>query len=476
MKIKYDFNFDGKKIIISIQLANEKNKNKKNKNNWYLSEQWCEEEIGDKIILSKTNDKIVYTFSDKIPKFNDDRLYCYPVVRKDYVCFTGQIGLYIPDIVTDDTKEFTVEYSTNFPLFISGIGKIEKEKEIKIKTTMQKIKTQLFVLTKTFISFSKLIVTYSPESFWFLSLEDIARTVIAFLDNCYEFFDIQDNLTFVVNYVGMKVEDKSSTGYGGNGNYAGFNYLITNTEVEEEKINDYKIYVLHELFHHFNKFADYGANWFSEGFSEFFCRYLSLNDNDFIIEANKFIIEYMINPYRDAGINIMTRHNFWTNKFIEKLPYAKGFVYALYLYQKDKDIFLKNFKSIIMDIYDGKQISVTNKYLKKKLNDKNFDRYIIKGEIIELSYKKTEYLYRKIRLRTINIGFDLDYAINNKMIKNIDKNSDAYKKGVKDGKIDFLYINVSEKTLVLGQNHNKITVNIWLGNYIVIPQLKKRLI
>jgi hypothetical protein len=231
------------------------------------------------------------------------------MVRSNYACFTGSVGLYFP-IVEDDNVSINVTYNTNFPLFISGIGKINKS--YSHTSNVYYLSKQLYVFTKDYVETDIITLTYKYDSFFFISTEDILLTVTNFIDRCYDFFKLNRDVKFLINYNGM----------------------ITNKDNVVQ--SDIKIYLLHELYHHFNTSDDYQSNWFSEGFTEFFCRYLSLTKKEFTNQ----------NPYKNYNIKVMTKYNFWNNKFIEKLPYYKGFVYALYLYQYDKD-FLNKYRQII---------------------------------------------------------------------------------------------------------------------------------
>lgn len=286
LHIIYNFNLSHKGLIITIT---------SNKNvDWVLSEQWCTENINDKIIMEKTDRIMKYKISKNIPKFKDDRLYCYPMVREEplYACFSGIIGLYLA-VLEDDFVNFTITFKTNYPLFISGIGKIDINKIEKSKTmtsNLYYLTKQLFVFTKNYIESQNGIVTltYKSDAFFFIDPNEIVSIVSDFIDKCYDFFDLKKDVKFLINYNGYLIEDSETTGYGGNGNYAGFNYLVTEKERTDELCNKIKIYLLHELYHHFNKSSDYLSNWFSEGFTEFFCRYLSLPQDEFIKECNSF--------------------------------------------------------------------------------------------------------------------------------------------------------------------------------------------
>lgn len=454
LHIIYDFHFVNNELIIKIS----SNKNIK----YFLGEQWCTENINDKIIIQKTKNIIEYKISKDIPEYQDDKLYCYPMVRQNYACFTGVIGLYLPQIA-NDFIEFQTTFKTNFPLFISGLGHIKESKTVK--TNIHYLKNQLFVFTKDYITKGSVTLTYKYDAYFFVDKNEIISQVSKFIDKCYEFFGLKRDVEFLVNYNGFLSKNNTNIGFGGNGNYAGFNYLVTESKKTEELANKITIYLMHELFHHFNKSSDYKANWFGEGFTEFFCRYLYLDKKEFVKECNKFLEQYWLNPYRNSKIDIMTRENFWNNKFIEKLPYVKGFVYCIYLLQKYGNEFMDIYKSIIKDLYNDNKMQITNDLLKERFHDDNFDKYIIKGELIDIDGQ-----FEK-NVKGIYLGFDMDSLINSKIIKNIDKKSDAYKLGIRNGEIEELHINMNEGTIVVIQNDKKININILKGENIIVPQL-----
>lgn len=450
----YDFKLLDNNLTIKI-MANKDIK-------YFLGEQWCTENINDKIIIRQTKNMIEYNISKDIPEFKDDKLYCYPMVRQNYACFTGIIGLYLPKVV-DDFTQFNVTFKTNFPLFVSGLGHIKQSKTVK--TNIYYLKKQLFVFTKDHITKGAVILTYHPNAYFFVDKTDIIMYVSKFIDKCYEFFGLKRDVEFLINYNGFLTKDKTNIGFGGNGNYAGFNYLVNENKKTKELSHKITIYLMHELFHHFNKGSNYKANWFGEGFTEFFCRYLFLNKKEFIKECNTFLEKYWLNPYRNSKIDIMTRENFWTNKFVEKLPYVKGFIYCIYLLQKYGSEFIDRYKRIIVDSYNDNKMQITNDILKERLNDKNFDKYIIKGELIDIvgDYEKT--------VKNVYFGFDLDIAINKKIINNIDEESDAYKFGIRNEKIEEIHININEGTVVIMQNNKRVTIDILKGENIKVPQL-----
>lgn len=182
-----------------------------------------------------------------------------------------------------------------------------------------------------------------------------------------------------------------------------------------------------------------------------------------------FLIQYWTNPYKNSKIHSMTRDNFWNNKFIEKLPYVKGFVYAIYLVQTYGNQFLERYKRIIVNHYETHTI-INNKLLKSDLNDNNFNKYIIDGFTIKI---KNDY---SKKVKSVYFGFDLEAAIHKKIISNLDKKSETYKNAIRNGNIEELHINYSIGTMMIKQNNKRVTIDLFVGPYINIPQIKKLII
>ncbi|MGI4875602.1 MAG: M1 family aminopeptidase [Janthinobacterium lividum] len=77
--------------------------------------------------------------------------------------------------------------------------------------------------------------------------------------------------------------------------------------------------------------------WFSEGFTEYFQTQLRLHTQvvtpaQYVQEINRDFVQALYHsPVRNAPNDSITHHHFWTNQDYEKLPYRRGFLFALYL-------------------------------------------------------------------------------------------------------------------------------------------------
>lgn len=392
----------------------------------------------------KTNDQeitIIYSFKN-LPKLElyDDRKYEIPNINMVY---TSPTSLIIPYL-----EEFYVIFSSPiYSLLISGIG-IPK-RFTYYKFTHGNFSRLLITLDAPFKKYNNVYLSYYKHAINFLKYDPknneknyivVAKIISDYLKKCYSFFKIKEKINFVI-YYDSKLS-VNNNGHGGMAFNGGFIYFIVddinvygnNTIDLKQHTKKYMYTLLHELYHHFNHLNtdNYELTWFGEGFTEFFSHYFYLSKSKFKQICNKFIEQYYINPYKNTNIKLQTRNAFWHNKFYERLPYDKGFVYALYLYMTYKTRFLKAYKKIIVDIFNGGGPKTLNDMKKAFKFDKQFNNYIVKGKTILIKTKK------RIDVKSIDIS----------NIKNIEQ----------------YYINIKEKTAVKDGKTIDIT-----GPMITIP-------
>ena len=166
---------------------------------------------------------------------------------------------------------------------------------------------------------------------------------------------------------------------------------------------DYYILFAHEHLHNWiggkiRKNEDESLNyWWTEGFTDFYSRLIayrskSIDKNTFINEINKFLRSYYLSPVNQEP-NSRIKKDFWNNYDIQKLPYYRGFVFAIYL----NDLIKKNnpdksLDDVIHELFrvsSEKRFStdlfkeIVNKYVKDGI-DREISSFIEQGGIIPL--------------------------------------------------------------------------------------------
>jgi predicted metalloprotease with PDZ domain len=191
---------------------------------------------------------------------------------------------------------------------------------------------------------------------------------------------------------------------GGSGLHQSFACMVSdNRSPLKEKRVAYLFF--HEMMHHWIgntiRTADEEKQyWFSEGFTDYYQSKLRLRSGvlstkQFIDEINNDLLKpYYESPVRNAPNDSMTYANFWNDRFYEKLPYQRGFLFAFLL---DNQIKHKGDKSLDDGMFRLLEVSrrrpdlrMNNERLVEHLTEATdlniqplFDQYIQQGQTIE---------------------------------------------------------------------------------------------
>ena len=121
--------------------------------------------------------------------------------------------------------------------------------------------------------------------------------------------------------------------------------------------------------------------WWTEGFTEFYSRLIALRSGgidaeNFIKESNQLLRQYYLSPVNRES-NLRIKKDFWKNHDIEKLPYYRGFVFAIYLNNMIKQ--QNHMHSLDNVMHDLFQIAPTHRFSSTLF--KNIARRYMKGGI-----------------------------------------------------------------------------------------------
>ena len=186
--------------------------------------------------------------------------------------------------------------------------------------------------------------------------------------------------------------------------------------------------------------------WWSEGFTDYYARVLALRSGgisleEFIDECNQILRNYYLSPVINQP-NSKIKNSFWKNENVQKLPYARGFVFAVYLnsliklYDDTKSV-----DNIILDLFKiAKQQPFSVKSFKEIAKNYTFQgieqeisRFIDQGKTINLTTATPILPLETIKMGQYERGFNRDKILKNKIIHNINPNSNAYKAGLRNG-------------------------------------------
>ncbi|WP_371220481.1 M61 family peptidase [Orientia tsutsugamushi] len=214
--------------------------------------------------------------------------------------------------------------------------------------------------------------------------------------------------------------------------------------------NDYYILFAHEHLHNWiggkiRKDKDEELHyWWSEGFTDFYSRLIALRSKGidkkaFVDEMNKFLRAYYLSPVNQEP-NLRIKKDFWNDYDIEKLPYYRGLVFALYLnnlLQKESpDTSLDEIMHDLFKVANEQHFSsslfkdIVHKYVKNGIENEMMS-FIEKGNIISL--EGINLPIEKVSMGRYYLGFNSDILIKDQSIQEIDIKSNAYKAGLRYG-------------------------------------------
>lgn len=137
--------------------------------------------------------------------------------------------------------------------------------------------------------------------------------------------------------------------------------------------------------------------WFTEGFTDYYSRLIALRSKgidkaEFVQEVNHILHDYYLSPVNQEP-NSRIKKDYWNNYDIEKLPYYRGFVFAIYLndmiQKENPGNSLDNIMYDLFAISKQQQFSshlfkeIARRYLKENI-DIVISNFIDKGNVISL--------------------------------------------------------------------------------------------
>ena len=272
----------------------------------------------------------------------------------------------------------------------------------------------------------------------------IASNLSSVIKTQRSFFNDSDFPSYTISLI---EEDKPKS-YGGTGLHNSFAAYFP------KNINKFPYYLVfaHEHLHNWigykirNSEPEELNYWWSEGFTDYYSRVLALRsdeitDEKFINEYNDFLKNYYLSPVINVT-NKKIKRDFRKNCDMHKIPYYRGFLFATYLnYLIKKTNPNHSLDNVLFDLlkeakhkkFSAKLFQDTvKKYLPQGIN-KEFSRYIDQGQTIKLDKLTTMLPIEKTTMGPFDLGFDEQALLKTRLIKKIDKESNAYKAGLRNG-------------------------------------------
>lgn len=156
-----------------------------------------------------------------------------------------------------------------------------------------------------------------------------------------EFFDDHEPPYFLISLLPVGGPDDRGS-MGGTGLTASFALFLTrelDLDPKGPHLRRMIVLLAHELFHYWNG-SRIGREppepltyWFSEGFTDYFCRLLMLREGllseaEYLDELNQLLQRFYLSPARESP-NARIAEEFWSSREVGKLPYERGHLVAL---------------------------------------------------------------------------------------------------------------------------------------------------
>lgn len=226
---------------------------------------------------------------------------------------------------------------------------------------------------------------------------------------------------------------------------------------KEHEPKDYLILISHEHMHAWTggkirkDTLECLVYWWSEGFTEYYARLLlyrikMLSLEDFTSEMNFLVRKYYMSSVKNEPNTAIDR-DFWNNNDTEKLPYYRGFVFALWLdglikiktnqkYSLDdvmKSLFLETQKTneeFTPELFSRLVKNVLGEGIEAALK-----KYIDEGKTIDLSEIYSFIPLKEQEIYPFYLGFSQDDLVQKNEIKDLDSESEAYKAGLRENDV-----------------------------------------
>lgn len=288
-----------------------------------------------------------------------------------------------------------------------------------------------------------------------------------------EFFNDYNFSFYTVLLMSLPSEDKTnSTNWQSAGTC--FHNAVDLFCTENTPLKSLKKLCAHEFFHAWNgnkinSSSDEHNYWFSEGFTEYYALVTALRSglfsfSEFITSCNEICAAYYISRVINAS-NAKIAKEFWYTEDMNRLPYNRGFMYALQLnflikQQSQNRCSLDN---LIKDLYDHCQknrekfsVRLFNQLATKYIPQGillQLEKYIEKGETISFipELLGPDVHFRIAQLGIFDLGFNWELLKTKHVIAQINQESNAYKAGLRNGQKVYgwsLYFDATKESLI----------------------------
>ncbi len=381
-----------------------------------------------------------------------------PVVDKDHIHWIGNTVWALPAWDDATLVKVTIEWKKfpkNWKLANSfAAGKRKQSSFLKIGELRQAI----FVAGDFRIIRTKAAgnqVNIAIRGAWQFTDAELAEMTRKIVEVERNFFNDHSQKYYLVTLVPIDAGGPNSISTGGTGLTDSFALFSTSNA----RLDRFRQLLAHEYAHNWipGKLGGMPAKdeqslyWFSEGFTDFYTYELLhrgniISEREYVDRYNELIREYIQLPVREAPNERIVKE-FWSDQYVQRLPYLRGLLFATNLNAAIKRASggKRSLDDVIHDMFKAARSS------KQELSFESLAaafrvylgedpmplmrRQLINGELI---VPAADALGPGIAQATVEIpifelGFDFDKFVKDRIVAGLDPNSSAYAAGLRNG-------------------------------------------
>jgi predicted metalloprotease with PDZ domain len=278
-------------------------------------------------------------------------------------------------------------------------------------------------------------------------------------------------------------------------------FVTVGTNSKAFSLEDLVYLYNHELMHHWlghvlkQAEPENAFKWFHEGFTDYFAHIVMresglLNEEEFKKRINNIFSVYYSDSTHQWS-NDKLQQDYWVSYEMQKLPYQRGLLFALYLnesihtYSKGKSSLKKILQEMLVEARQHGRVFSQDWLLellqKRTGNDYSYvlERFITKGNFIPISeWKKVTGKLALMPTEVFDLGFTTDKRVIalNVRINAVDEGANAQKAGLRIGDTIAGYSSTNQPTdsttVVVNRGGEKIKLRFLASRQTWVPQLK----
>ncbi|MBS1721162.1 MAG: hypothetical protein JST35_12015 [Armatimonadetes bacterium] len=313
---------------------------------------------------------------------------------------------------------------------------------------------------------------------WGFSDPDFATRIRKTIEATRKFWNDYSAPYYLVSILPLKTDPNSST-LGGTGLTNSFSLMGT-TNMDIDSMTNI---VSHDYFHNWNTpklgtlpEPQIEMYWFSEGFTDFFCRWIALKEGNLSLSAymhgwNDFAKSYYLSPKKNLN-GAQVEKDFWEDYETQRQPYLRGYLLASIWNDEivRRTNGAQNLGSVMLRLRDRNangqarlDVGAVDRLMKPLLGRSILPeiqsiirdgKNIVLPQTFQLSVAKIT----RSPANRYDLGFDFAATKKDKKISGLDPNSNAYAAGLREGQVV-----VSRKPIWVGNPDKEVELMVEVG-------------